>query len=87
MFNQGRPGDTMGSVTDLHVHISDEVAERLATEAAQRGTSSEDVAAEVLTRHAPVQGGEGLGFIALARAKPGFSARTAEELLEAEGFG
>jgi plasmid stability protein len=74
-------------VTDLHVQISDEVAQRLATEAAQRGTSTEDVAAEVLTLHAPVHNGEGLGFIALAHAKPGFSARAAEELLEAEGFG
>jgi hypothetical protein len=73
-------------MTDLHVHIPDEVAERLATEAAQRGTSTEDVAAEVLTLHAPNKTGEGLGFIALAHAKPGFSARAAEELLEAEGF-
>ncbi|HMD45996.1 MAG TPA: hypothetical protein VKG43_07545 [Acidimicrobiales bacterium] len=74
-------------MTDLHVQISDEVARRLATEAAQRGTSTEDVAAEVLTLHAPVHGGEELGFIALAHAKPGFSARAAEKLLEAEGFG
>jgi plasmid stability protein len=75
-----------GEMTDLHVHIPDEVAQRLATEAAQRGTSTEDVAAEVLTLHAPARTGDGLGFIALAHAKPGFSARAAEELLEAEGF-
>ena len=74
-------------MTDLHVHIPDEVAQRLATEAAQRGTSTEDVAAEVLTLHAPSKTGDGLDFIALAHAKPGFSARAAEELLEAEGFG
>jgi mannitol/fructose-specific phosphotransferase system IIA component (Ntr-type) len=73
-------------MADLHVHIPDEVAHRLATEAAQRGTSTEYVAAEVLTLHAPNKTGEGLGFIALAHAKPGFSARAAEELLEAEGF-
>ena len=42
-----------GAMTDLHVHIPDEVAQRLAAEAAQRGTSTEDVAAEVLTLHAP----------------------------------
>jgi hypothetical protein len=73
-------------MTDLHVHIPDEVAQRLATAAAQRGTSTEDVSAEVLTLHAPARTGDGLGFIALAHAKAGFSARAAEELLEAEGF-
>jgi plasmid stability protein len=73
-------------MTDLHVHIPDEVAQRLATEAAQRGTSTEDVAAEVLTLHFPARTGDGLGFIALAHAKPGFSARAAEEFLEVEGF-
>jgi hypothetical protein len=73
-------------MTDLHVHIPDEVAQRLATEAAQRGTSTEDLVAEVLALHAPGKVGDELGFIALAHAKPGFSARAAEELLEAEGF-
>ena len=74
-------------MTDLHVQVTEEVAKRLATEAAHRGTSTEDLAAEVLTLHAPNKTGDGLDFIALARAKPGFSARAAEELLEAEGFG
>jgi mannitol/fructose-specific phosphotransferase system IIA component (Ntr-type) len=73
-------------MTDLHVHIPEEVAQRLAAEAEQRGTSTEDVAAEVLSMHAPGKAGDGLGFIAMAHAKPGFSARAAEELLEAEGF-
>ena len=79
-------GRYAGDMTDLHVRVPDEVAQRLATEAAQRGTSTEDVAAEVLTLHAPARTGDGLGFIALAHAKPGFSAKAAEELLEAEGF-
>ena len=74
-------------MTDPHVQVTDEVAQRLATEAAHRGTSTEDLAAEVLTLHALNKTGDGLGFISLARAKPGFSARAAEELLEAEGIG
>jgi hypothetical protein len=40
-------------MVELHVVVADEVAERLASEAAGRGTSAEDVAAEVLTQHAP----------------------------------
>ncbi len=40
-------------MTELRVVIPDEIAQRLATEAAERGTSTEDVAAEVLQLHAP----------------------------------
>jgi len=40
-------------MTELRVVVPDDVAERLASEAAQRGTSTEDVAAEVLERHVP----------------------------------
>jgi hypothetical protein len=39
-------------VTELRIVVRTEVAERLATEAAERGTSAEDVAAEVLEQHA-----------------------------------
>jgi plasmid stability protein len=76
-------------VTELHVRIPDDVAERLASEATERGVSAEDLAAEVLTAHVPESNPEatrGLSFIGLGRAKPGFSARVAEERLEAEGF-
>jgi plasmid stability protein len=37
----------------IRVEIPDEVAKRLAIEAAGRGTSTEDLAAEVLSRHVP----------------------------------
>ena len=59
-------------MTELRVVIPDEVAARLASEAAQRGTSTEDVAAEVLRLHSPspARGGR-LGFISIARAKRG----------------
>ncbi len=40
-------------MTELRVVVPDEIAERLASEAAERGTSAEDVAAEVLTLHVP----------------------------------
>jgi hypothetical protein len=40
-------------VTELRVVVPDEIAERLASEAKDRGTSAEDVAAEVLRLHVP----------------------------------
>jgi len=73
-------------VTELRVTVPDEIAERLASEANDQGTSVEHVAAEVLRLHVSTVRGEGLDFIALARSKHGFSARRAEEQLEAEGF-
>jgi hypothetical protein len=79
------PGYDWG-VTVLRVVVPDETAERLASEGAQRGASAEDVDAEVLTLHAPAGSGDGLGFIALAHAKPGFSVRLDEQRMEAEGF-
>jgi hypothetical protein len=74
-------------VTELRVTVPDETAERLASEAASRGTSAEDVAAEVLRLHAPLrQGTSRFGFIGIGQARPGFSTRQAEEKMEAEGF-
>jgi hypothetical protein len=73
-------------MTDLYLHIPYEVAQRLATEAAQRGTSTEVVAAEVLSRYAPTPQGRSLDFIAMFDAPKGFDAQRAEELLETEGF-
>jgi hypothetical protein len=56
-------------VTELRVVVPDEIAERLASEAAQRGTSPEDVAAEVLRLHAPARpGGHRLSFIGIGRS-------------------
>ena len=40
-------------MTELRVVVPDEIAERLAAEASERGTSAEDVAAEVLRLHVP----------------------------------
>jgi hypothetical protein len=65
-------------VTELRVTVSDETAERLAGEAADRGTSAEDVPTEVLRLHAPLRRGTSqFGFIGIGEARPGFSARQA----------
>jgi plasmid stability protein len=40
-------------MTEMHVIIPDDVAKQLAAEAVERGTSAEDVAAEVLCQHVP----------------------------------
>ena len=43
----------MRLATELHVRVPDEVAASLASEAAERGLSAEDIAAEVLAGHSP----------------------------------
>ena len=76
-------------MTELRIVVPDELAQRLASEGADRGASAEDVAAEVLEKHVPPhhEGKGRFGFIGIGQAKPGFSVREAEERLEAEGFG
>jgi len=74
-------------MTELRVTVPDEIAERLVKEGAERGTSAEDVAADVLRLHVPaVPEGKRLGFIGMFDASPGFDVQRAEEQLEAEGF-
>ena len=79
-----QPPGTIKPMTELRITVPVEIAERLASEAAERGTSAEDVAAEVLRLHAPPgSGGHRYGFIGIAKAKPGApSAAEAEQLLE-----
>jgi hypothetical protein len=71
-------------VTELRVVVTEEIAARLASEAAQRGTSAEDVAADVLRMHLPPPPRKGrFAFIGIARAKPGsLSVAEAERRLE-----
>jgi hypothetical protein len=70
-------------VTELRVTVPEEIAERLASEAAERGTSVEDVAAEVLTLHLPAPRRRSLGFVAMFEAAPGaLSVAEAERRLE-----
>jgi plasmid stability protein len=70
-------------MTELRVTIPDEVAERLASEAAERGTSAEDLAADLLRQHVPATRRRSLGFIAIGEALPGApSVAEAERQLE-----
>jgi hypothetical protein len=74
-------------MTELRVVVDEEIVERLASEAAERGTSAEDIAAEVLRFHTrPSSRTDRLDFIGIGTARPGFSVREAEEKLEAEGL-
>ena len=70
-------------MTELRVTVPDETAERLAREAADRGTSAEDVAAEVLRLHAPLRRGTSrFGFIGIGQARQGFSALSSSSTLD-----
>jgi len=71
-------------VTELRVHLPDDVAARLAAEAADRGTSTEDLAGEVLADRFPVR--RKLSFAGLGRSTSGRRAAENEDLL-ADGFG
>ena len=71
------------SVTELRVTVPDKTAERLAREAADRGTSVEDVAADVLNEHAPSPTKRSLPFIVMFEAPKGaLSVAEAERRLE-----
>jgi hypothetical protein len=65
-------------MTELRVTIPDEVAKRLASEAAERGTSPEDLAADLLRRHLPAARGRSLSFVGMFDAAPNGDMRVAE---------
>ncbi len=70
-------------MTELRVTIPDDVAERLASEAAERGTSAEDLAADLLRQHVPAARRRSLSFIGIADGLPGApSAAELERQLE-----
>ena len=74
-------------MTELRVTVPDEIAERLASEAAERGTSTEDVAAEVLELHAPRRSGSHrLGFVGIGRSGSGDSAAERHEEIIRDHF-
>ncbi len=61
-------------MTELRVTIPDDVAERLASEAAERGTSAEGLAADLLRRHVPAARRRSLPFVGMfegVRGAPG----------------
>ncbi len=70
-------------MTELRVTIPDDVAARLASEAADRGTSAEDLAADLLRQHVPAARRRSLSFIGIADGLPGApSAAELERQLE-----
>lgn len=73
------------NVTELRVSVSDEVADRLAAEAAQRGSSAEVLAAELLTAHAPLTPkGKRFGFVGIGHSGRHDLSERVEELLAAD---
>jgi predicted transcriptional regulator len=76
----------MVSVT---VSLPDEIASRAAEVAADRGVTVEELASAALEAYLDRERASkaaGLSFVAIGDAANGFSARAAEEQLEAEGF-
>ena len=73
-------------VTEMRVEIPDDLAAKVLTEARERGVSTEKVVLDALREHVPSEPSGSLAFIGIGRAKSGFSARAAEERMEAEGF-
>lgn len=72
-------------MTELRVEVPDDVAARLAAQAAERGRSAEEIAAELLTEHTPAATtGRRPGFVGLGRSgRHDLSERT-EEIIGAE---
>ena len=77
------------SMVSVRLSLPDEVAARAAEIAADRGVTVGELASEALEAYLDRErafGKAGLSFVALGDAPNGFSARAAEEQLEAEGF-
>jgi hypothetical protein len=79
-----RPGVTLEPVTDLHLRIPEELAERLAAEAAERKMPPEEVVAEMLDQNIPPR--RHLRFVGIGRSGQHDNAARAEEILQ-EHFG
>ena len=72
-------------VTELRVVVPDEIAERLAAEAADRGTSTEQVASEVLVLHVPAAQNRRLPrFVGMGHSGRHDLSERVEEILSAE---
>jgi hypothetical protein len=72
----------------LTLHLDDAIAEALATEAARRGQTADELAADLLAAQLPKAGAvrRRLTFAAVGASTSGRGAAQAEEML-AEGFG
>jgi hypothetical protein len=70
-------------MTVLRVALPDEVAERLADEASERGTSAEDVVSELVVAHVSVPNRRRPSFIGTGHSGRGDLSERAEDLLAA----
>ncbi|HTR71257.1 MAG TPA: hypothetical protein VMH41_13660 [Mycobacteriales bacterium] len=70
-------------MTELHVHIPDDLADRLSAEAAQRGVDAETLAGEILAEQLPAS--RSLGFASLGRSTTGRGTAEDEDMLT-DGF-
>lgn len=71
-------------MTRLTIEVPDDVAQRVADEAAERGIDPDELAAEVVREH--FSSDHKLGFVSLGRSTSGRRASEAEDMLT-EGFG
>jgi hypothetical protein len=84
---QGQCARAYSGVMTLTVHLSAELAAALEAEAARRGQSADQVAAELLAERLPQPGARRrLAFAAVGSSTSGRSAADADDML-AEGFG
>lgn len=72
--------------TKLTVEVEDDLAERVAAAATERGVAPEALAAEILAGQFPPRRRLGFGFVSLGRSMSGRRASEDEAML-AEGFG
>ncbi len=73
------------AVTELDVIVPGDIAERLQAAAASRGSTAEEVAADLISSHVPSVSGRPLSFLGMFEAPEGFDVASAEERYEAEG--
>jgi metal-responsive CopG/Arc/MetJ family transcriptional regulator len=76
-------------MVNVTVSLPDDVASRVAAAAADRGVTVEELTSEALQAYLGREQASNrneLSFIGLGEAENGYSAREAEERLEAEGF-
>lgn len=73
-------------MSELRINVPDEVADRLAAQAAEMGTSVEKVAAELVVTHAPVAPANGRrpSFVGKGHSGRHDLSERVEELLDAE---
>jgi hypothetical protein len=75
---------TMDPMTRITIEVPDDVAERIAAAAAERGVAAEELVGEMAVEQFPPR--RKLGFASLGRSTSGRHASEDEDML-AEGFG